>query len=464
MVAGFSVVAGFAALRSQGLFLARVSAIRVVELTRVMRGVFILGALVLLFDRVVQLDVRIKEVVTASVLTAVTVVGWRSAYRWWLATARARGRYCRRVLIIGTGGEAKRLVDLIETHHELGIDVVGLVGDPAPALKLGLGRLWLGAADDAEALIRDSGVSGVVVLPHEVTSERLNVLIRRVQRDGVHVFVATGFSGIDSRRVRSLSLAHEPMLYVEAPSLARMQNVAKRGFDIVCSALALIIASPVLIAVAVVIKLSDSGPVLFRQERVGKGGHHFAVLKFRTMVVDAEAQLAKLKAVNERSGPLFKMVADPRVTKVGRFLRESSLDELPQLFNVLRGQMSLVGPRPALPAEVANFPEGLRARELVMPGITGLWQVEARDNPSFEAYRRLDLFYVENWSLTLDAMIILGTLEQICARLITTLIKRHDDDTLTSHVLALHTTDDRGGDSADEQDDDTTQAATQNAS
>ena len=143
------------------------------------------------------------------------------------------------------------------------------------------------------------------------------------------------------------------------------------------------------------------------------------------MTVDAESKLAELGGGNERQGPLFKMENDPRVTRVGRFLRDSSLDELPQLWNVLRGQMSLVGPRPALPAEVVNFSSELRMREQVMPGITGLWQVEARDNPSFEAYRRLDLFYVENWSLTLDLMILVGTVEQVLVRMLRSLRPNH---------------------------------------
>ena len=158
--------------------------------------------------------------------------------------------------------------------------------------------------------------------------------------------------------------------------------------------------------------------MLFRQRRVGRDGVEFEMLKFRSMCVDAEARLAALKLVgNDRTGPLFKLDGiDPRVTRIGRFLRASSLDELPQLLNVLRGDMSLVGPRPALAAEVAEFPADLNARHRVRPGITGLWQVEARDNPSFEAYRRLDLFYVENWSLVLDLVILLGTVEQVLAR------------------------------------------------
>jgi len=191
--------------------------------------------------------------------------------------------------------------------------------------------------------------------------------------------------------------------------------------------MALIVLSPIIAAVALVIKACDRGPVFFKQTRVGRGGLTFQVLKFRSMTVDAESQLDALRADNERDGPLFKMVSDPRVTRVGRFLRESSIDELPQLINVVRGEMSLVGPRPALPSEVKTFSPALRLRENVPPGITGLWQVEARDNPSFEAYRRLDLFYVENWSITLDLMIILGTVEQIAVRVLRTICPRRSE-------------------------------------
>jgi lipopolysaccharide/colanic/teichoic acid biosynthesis glycosyltransferase len=186
----------------------------------------------------------------------------------------------------------------------------------------------------------------VVVSPTALSSQRLNALIRNLQQDDLHVHLATGVSGIDARRLRSLPLSHEPMLYVEAPSLSRLQRFIKRAFDLVVAFLILVFASPLLAIIALAVKLGDRGPVLFRQQRVGLDGATFDVLKFRTMRVDAEEQLAKLEAANERNGPLFKMERDPRVTRVGRFLRETSLDELPQLVNVLRGEMSLVGPRP----------------------------------------------------------------------------------------------------------------------
>ena len=176
---------------------------------------------------------------------------------------------------------------------------------------------------------------------------------------------------------------------------------------------------PLIVLAALLIKLEDGGPVIYRQERVGLRGRTFDVLKLRTMVPDASEKLAELKERNERHGPLFKLAADPRVTRVGRFLRTTSIDELPQLINVLRGEMSIVGPRPALPSEFAQFDSDLIERAHVPPGITGLWQVEARDNPSFRAYRRLDLFYVDNWSVAFDLAIMAGTARLLLVRLVT---------------------------------------------
>jgi exopolysaccharide biosynthesis polyprenyl glycosylphosphotransferase len=192
--------------------------------------------------------------------------------------------------------------------------------------------------------------------------------------------------------------------------------VAKRTFDIVSSGFTVVLLSPVMTVIAVAVKLTSAGPILFRQERVGYHGRPFTVLKFRTMVADAEARLPDLIDLNEATGPLFKMEHDPRVTKVGRFLRKTSLDELPQLVNVLRGDMTVVGPRPPLPREVAQYEEWQMARLEVRPGITGLWQVSGRSELPFEDYVRLDLFYIENWSLAFDLFIIAKTLPTIVSR------------------------------------------------
>ena len=413
-----AVVVGLWAIRWQGLFLARVSAIRLVEITGIARASAAMAGGVLLVDRMLHIGIHVKQTIVAALIVFVCLVISRSTYRSWLAAARTRGEHCRKVVLLGADHEARRLVELFNTHPEQGVRVVGIIGDRSAAASTGLLGIWLGGLSNAEQLIEQVDASGVVVLPSGLSAERLNELIRTLHARQIHIHMATGISGIDSRRLRSVPLAHEPLLYIEAVSLGRMQYVVKRVFDVVLAGIALILASPVLIACAIAIKAHDRGPVFFRQQRVGQNGEHFGLIKFRTMSVDAEKQLARLAAENERKGPLFKMIDDPRVTRVGRFLRESSFDELPQLINVLKGQMSLVGPRPALPAEVASFSAALRNRESVLPGITGLWQVEARDNPSFEAYRRLDLFYVENWSITLDLLIIIGTLEQFASRMI----------------------------------------------
>jgi len=195
----------------------------------------------------------------------------------------------------------------------------------------------------------------------------------------------------------------------ESASPDRWRFAAKRAFDLVVAGAALVVLSPVFLVVTVLLLVSEGRPIFFRQRRVGRYGQPFTMWKFRTMVVDAEHQLHRLKATNERSGPLFKMAVDPRVTRIGQFLRATSLDELPQLANVVAGTMSMVGPRPALYEERASFTPDLLAREEMPPGITGLWQVEARTDGDFDRYRELDLRYVQEWTVWLDIWLLIKT-------------------------------------------------------
>jgi exopolysaccharide biosynthesis polyprenyl glycosylphosphotransferase len=204
-----------------------------------------------------------------------------------------------------------------------------------------------------------------------------------------------------------------PMLHVEHPRLTGAARVAKEVFDRVGAALLLAVLAPLLALIAVLIRRGSAGPVLFRQVRVGRDGREFTMFKFRTMHIDAEQRLQDLVHRNQLDGVLFKMRDDPRVTRTGRWLRRYSLDELPQLFNVLRGDMSLVGPRPSLPREVAVYPDDMRRRFIVKPGLTGLWQVSGRSDLSWEDSVRLDLRYVENWSLSADLVILLRTLTAV---------------------------------------------------
>ncbi|BCW72569.1 hypothetical protein NicSoilB8_36130 [Arthrobacter sp. NicSoilB8] len=221
--------------------------------------------------------------------------------------------------------------------------------------------------------------------------------------------MAPALTDIAGPRIHTQQVAGLPLIHVTTPALDGGQRVAKRLFDIVVSAILIVLSSPVMIVVALLLKLTDPGPVLFKQQRVGIQGAHFGMLKFRSMVIDAEQRLVELQHKNEGNGVLFKMKSDPRITPVGRFLRKFSLDELPQLFNILAGSMSLVGPRPPLPSEVAAYEKDVRRRLLVKPGLTGLWQVSGRSNLSWQDSVRLDLYYVENWSLAGDLLIILKT-------------------------------------------------------
>jgi lipopolysaccharide/colanic/teichoic acid biosynthesis glycosyltransferase len=222
---------------------------------------------------------------------------------------------------------------------------------------------------------------------------------------------------VTPNRLRVLPISYEPLLYVEAVRPSRYALAVKRLLDVVLASLALLVALPVLACAAVLVKLGDRGPVLFRQQRVGRHGDLFVFYKLRTMTPGSDAKLDEVWDRNtRRDSPLFKDPSDPRRTRVGRVLEATSIDELPQLWNVLRGDMSLVGPRPALPHEVAQFDDELLRRHSVRPGITGLWQVEGRDNPHFSQYRRLDLVYVENFSLALDAVILSLTAQIVLAR------------------------------------------------
>jgi exopolysaccharide biosynthesis polyprenyl glycosylphosphotransferase len=200
-----------------------------------------------------------------------------------------------------------------------------------------------------------------------------------------------------------------PLLQVDHPEFAGSKQVIKGVFDRLAAGLALIVLAPLFIVIATAIRLDDHGPVFFRQTRVGRDGRKFRIFKFRTMVVDAERRKLQLQSLNEGAGLLFKMREDPRITKVGAKLRRWSLDELPQLFNVLIGDMSMVGPRPALPQEVARYGDHMRRRLVVKPGLTGLWQVSGRSGLSWEEAFRLDLRYVDNWSIMLDLQILWKT-------------------------------------------------------
>jgi exopolysaccharide biosynthesis polyprenyl glycosylphosphotransferase len=407
---------GLWAVHFQGLWLDRVLSVRAIEVSRVGRALVMVAIAALVLDRKSPIELRAHRVAIGIAIGWGVFVLWRSAYRAVLAAERRHGRLLTRVILIGTERRAAALFELLGIHSDLGMRVVAVVGDRREADSAGMGNLWRAEYLDAGAVVGAIEADAVILCSADIDPALARSLTRSEHQRHRAVYVDPGLSGFDIRRFQATHVAHQPLLEVESMSLARLQQGIKRLFDIIASGLMLLLAAPILLVIAAMIKAEDRGPVLFRQERVGYRGRTFGILKFRTMVTDAEQLLARLENDNERTGPLFKMEVDPRVTRIGRFLRATSLDELPQLLNVLQGTMSLVGPRPALPKEVNDFDDVLRTRDQVRPGITGLWQVEARDNPAFAAYRRLDLFYVENWSLALDMIILLATLDQILFR------------------------------------------------
>ncbi len=416
--------AALAMIASQRLYLARVCSVRAVETVRLGRTAVLTALLLQAGERRLGIHLSLNEVIGGAALCFGFLTAFRDGYRAWLKAHRRAGRHSRPIVIIGANEEGYDLYRLVGNHPELGFRVTGIVGSPSEVADRGYDVPWLGDLNHVVEAVRRVGANGVLVAASSVPSVQLNRVVRDLLVAGVHVHLSSGIRGIDVRRMRAQPMAHEPLFYLEPVSLARWQVVTKRALDLVMSGVGLLLAAPVLAACAVAIKLTDKGPVFFRQQRVGLDGKPFTILKLRTMVIDAEARLADLMEKNQREGALFKLTDDPRVTRVGRLLRATSLDELPQLINVARGDMSLVGPRPALPVEVAQFDEELLARQRVRPGITGLWQVEARDSASFQAYQRLDLFYVENWSVSLDLAILLSTVQTVATRGIRAFRKR----------------------------------------
>lgn len=337
--------------------------------------------------------------------------------RWmfgrYLRARRAEGRFLRRVLVVGSNDDARDLRRLLRSEPELGYAVVGVVGEEPDRDPSG-NVPFRSALTEIPSLARTTGAGGVLIVPTALSGMTVRQAIEVATGAGLHVQVWSGLGGVGTGRVRSVPIARQPFFYVEPRTSSRWQLVAKRAIDVAGAVVGLALTFPVLLVAALLIKLDDGGPVLHVAERVGRNGALFRIVKLRSMALDRKLSPSALAAVNERTdGPLFKASNDPRVTRVGRLLRASSVDELPQLWNVLRGTMSLVGPRPAFLDEVSQFDAELQRRHSVRPGMTGLWQVEARRNPSFSAYRRLDLHYVDNWSLSLDLAIMAATVPAI---------------------------------------------------
>ncbi len=399
-------------MERRGLYEGRPSLPRTEEISRVF--VAVLGGAASLAVAGAFLDWQIGAWEIA--IGGVAVFGARSIMRGVLRSLSSEllsATAPERVVVVGAGVETRELAELINDHPEARFELAGIVGNLGVAERNGLADLWIGPTGRLVELMHQHEVTGAIVTATGFRSEQFRNITKELFGSGYDVHLTTGVSRMWEGRFDVRSLAHEPLIVMGRNEPQAWQSLAKRVLDVVGASLAILVFSPVMIAAALAIKIEDRGPVTYTARRAGRRGEYFAMYKFRSMVVDADKLKQEMADHNERKGPLFKMSNDPRITRVGKIIRETSVDELPQLFNVLRGDMSLVGPRPALPEEVDAFDEELRERSRVRPGITGLWQVEARSNAAFNAYRRLDLHYVENWNLGLDLRILLATAEQV---------------------------------------------------
>jgi exopolysaccharide biosynthesis polyprenyl glycosylphosphotransferase len=350
-------------------------------------------------------------IATFIVLSVPAVVVARAAIRSFVLNGRTR----RRVVVVGSLDRVLRMAGLVAANHEWGLDLVGLISDgtwtgegealPAP---------FFGPDDELPGILHAHVIDELILVPSPERLDRVNAVLARCYEGGVVARVALNFMLAGGSQVTLEDIGGVPLLTVATAPKDELLLLVRRAIDIGVSTLLLVVLSPLFLAIATAIKAtSPGGPVIFKQLRAGLRGRRFWMLKFRSMVPEADALKSSLEPYNEMGGPAFKMSNDPRVTRLGAFLRRTSLDELPQIWNVLRGDMSYVGPRP-VPVEEAERLEPWQRRRLSMkPGITCLWQISGRNELTFEEWIRLDLEYIDNWSLWLDLKIALKTIPAV---------------------------------------------------
>jgi exopolysaccharide biosynthesis polyprenyl glycosylphosphotransferase len=318
-----------------------------------------------------------------------------------------------RVLVVGSGRVGKMVMQCLAASPDLGYSVVGFLHDlTEPPGNFGRFRM-LGTINDISMVIRTMQVDEVIIaLPPEMNKYAIQS-VKLCEHLGASFKLIPDMYELNLSRIDMENIEGIPLLGIKQVSLNTPQRIITRLIDVSISLLGLIIGSPLYLLIALAVKFSSPGSIIYKQERVGLDGKHFFMFKFRSMYSDADQRLAQLLSLNEAQGPIFKMKSDPRRTPVGRVLRRTSLDELPQLFNILKGEMSLVGPRPPLPSEVAQYEEWQKVRLEIKPGLTGLWQVRGRSNISFEEGVLMDIYYIENWSLRLYIQTLLRTIPAV---------------------------------------------------
>lgn len=396
----FSVILGIAwlvALAASGAYVTWPKRLDGPSYRAPLRATVKLVAVLAVASLALQLDLSRAYLAFAIPSGLVSLLLVRLACRTWIYAHRSRGHYIRRALVVGT---PERVAELARAFAEraapVAVDVVattGIENARGPQLR---------------SLVAEHRVD-IVVLTEEREGANVRQLLWDMEGEGAVVWLSIDVPELAAPRAAYHPIDRLPIIEVEPADRSISSRRVKRMFDIVLSSIALLLLLPVIFVVAILVKLDSPGPAFFRQSRIGRDGVTFGIVKLRTMRVSAEEELADLLHRNEGAGPLFKLKDDPRVTRIGAFLRRTSIDELPQLWNVLKGEMSLVGPRPPLPSEVEEYDGPSHRRLIVKPGMTGLWQVSGRSDLTWEQGVRLDLFYVENWSVAGDIRILIQT-------------------------------------------------------
>lgn len=394
------------------------------EFQRIFRAFLHLTALISFTSFAIHAELARGFVLLALPLALCLNLMARYAARKWLHAKRAQGRAMKSVLLVGDAEAIGKFTEVLRRDDYAGLRVVGAcvpseaVADMQTIDILGEADVaLLGDVDSIVSAVRLSGADTVAVVSSgAIGPEKLRWVSWQLEGSSTDLMVSPGLTEVAGPRLHIVPVAGLPLLHVEEPKFTGFRRVLKGAFDRSMAGLALLLLAPVFLALALAVRLTSTGPALFRQVRVGRAGSTFVMLKFRSMYADAEERLASLREQSDHGdGVLFKMKEDPRVTRVGKFLRKYSMDELPQLINVLLGTMSLVGPRPPLPLEVARYEDHVHRRLLVKPGLTGLWQVSGRSDLSWDESVQLDLRYVENWSLAEDLLILWKTARAVAA-------------------------------------------------
>ena len=401
----------------QLLYRARYLSRRIDEVNRVVRsvaiGVVITGGLSILL----KVAVGRQWVLITTTFLLVLLVTERLIARSLFDRARRNGRLLRPVVIVGRNAEGQFVREMLEDDASLGYVFRGFIEDLVEREPGESPLATLGEPGKIVRKVNEMGVTSVIVAATAIDVGSSNRLIRSLTEHGIHVELSSTLCDIAAHRLTIRPVGRVPMMYVEPVQRTGWRSRTKRAFDVAIAGALLLVTAPLLLVSCLAVKLTSPGSAVFSQSRVGRDGELFAMHKLRTMVADAESQLASVEHLSTTTGPLFKIENDPRITPVGKWLRKLSIDELPQLFNVLKGEMSIVGPRPALPREVEAWDKELHNRLRVQPGITGMWQVNGRSDGDHDSrYAQLDLYYVDNWSLVTDLEIVARTIPVVLGR------------------------------------------------